>query len=393
MFRHQTVFVCFLAGLAVAQTPKAVMGTVTAFQPEQASFVVKADAGGPVTVKMLAETVVERVAPGGKNLKNAKPMQATDIAIGDKVLVRWMPNGTDARRIVVMSATEISKHDEADRQDWVKRGVAGVVTAKNGNDFTLRTRALPGGAAAAPGTIVTISEKTVFRRYAPDSVKFVDAKMSSLSEVSVGDQLRARGEKAPDGTKVTAEEIVFGTFLTKAGPVTAVNAEAREVTIKDLVTNKPLLVKFGADSQIRKFPDMAGMFGGGVPGGGAPGGPPASAPKPAAPQQGRPGPAPAGGMAMRPGGGTPDLSQMLDRLPPGKLEDLKAGDTIIVSSTKGATGDQVTAITLIANAGRLVQMAQAMSAPRPAGAQGAAGPSMAGLSTGLDTLNMPGMIP
>ena len=89
----------------------------------------------------------------------------------------------------------------------------------------------------------------------------------------------------------------------------------------------------------------------------------------------------------------PDISQMLDRLPPGKLEDLKAGDTIVVSSTKGATSDQVTAITLIANAGMLVQMAQAASAPRPAGAAGGGQrPSMAGLATGLDGLNMPGMI-
>src|SRR5713226_9080778 len=254
MLRYQTLVVCFAAitAAAIAQTaPKSVLGTVTAFQAEQAAFVVKGEAGGIVTVKMLPETVVERVAPGEKNLKNARPMQATDIAIGDKVLVSWMPNGTDARRIVVMAAAEISKHDEADRQDWVKRGVAGVVTAKNGSEITLRIRAMPGGAAGAPGTMVTISDKTIYRRYAPDSVKFVDAKKSSLSEVNVGDQLRARGEKAADASKVVAEEIVFGTFLTKAGPITAVNVETKEITIRDLVTNKPLIVKLGGDSQLK----------------------------------------------------------------------------------------------------------------------------------------------
>jgi hypothetical protein len=286
-----------------------------------------------------------------------------------------MPNGTDARRVIVMAATEISKHDDADKQDWIKRGVAGVVTAKKGDEITLRVRALPSAAAApTPGTTVTITEKTTFRRYAPDSVKFVDAKKSSLTEVNVGDQLRARGEKAADASKVVAEEIVFGTFLTKAGPITAVNVETKEITIKDLVTNKPLIVRLGGDSQLKKFPDMAGMFGGG--------GPPVAGAKPPA--------AAAPGM-MRPGG-MPDISQMLERLPATKLEDLKPGETIVVSSTKGATNDQVTAITLVANAGMLVQMAT-MSGARPAGAQGGSGPSMAGLSTGLDGLNMPGMIP
>ena len=228
--------------------------------------------------------------------------------------------------------------------------------------------------------MVTITDKTVFRRYAPDSVKFVDAKKSSLSDVNVGDQLRARGEKAADGSKVAAEEIVFGTFLTKAGPITAVNQETKEITIKDLVTNKPLIVKLGADSQLKKFPDMAAMR-------------PPGNPTPAAAGGGAPGGGPGGGPGMtRPGGGMPDISQMLERLPSTKLEELKAGDTIVVSSTKGATSDQVTAITLVANAGMLVQMAT-MSGARPAGAQGGSGPSMAGLSTGLDGLNMPGMIP
>lgn len=362
---------CFM--LAMAQTaPKAVLGTVTEFQPEQAAFMVKAEAGGSVTVKLLPDTVVERVAPGEKSLKNATPIKVTDIAVGDKVLVSWMPNGTDARRIVVMAATDIGKRDEADRQDWTKRGVSGVVTAKKGDEVTLRIRNAVGMPALT--AVVTIGEKTVFRRYAPDSVKFVDAKKSSAVEVSVGDQLRARGEKSPDGLKVTAEEIVFGTFLTKAGPITAINVEGREITIKDLVTNKPLVVKMGADSQIKKFPDVQTMMMGRGP----------------APQAG---PEAAGRGMITHSDKMPDLAQMLEHLPPAKLEDLKTGDTIVVSSTKGATADQVTAITLIANAGTLVQMAQAISGPRPAGAGAGSGPSLAGLSTGLDGLNMPGMVP
>jgi hypothetical protein len=49
---------------------------------------------------------------------------------------------------------------------------------------------------------------------------------------------------------------------------------------------------------------------------------------------------------MRSRGG--DMQQMLEHMPAIKLEDLKAGDAIIVSSTEGTDPGQVTAITLVA---------------------------------------------
>ena len=39
---------------------------------------------------------------------------------------------------------------------------------------------------------------------------------------------------------------------------------------------------------------------------------------------------------------------MIERMPALKLEDLKPGDAVIVSSTEGADPNQVTAITLVA---------------------------------------------
>ena len=85
---------------------------------------------------------------------------------------------------------------------------------------------------------------------------------------------------------------------------------------------------------------------------------------------------------------------MIERMPATKLEDLKPGDMVVVSSTKGAKSDEITAITLLANADMLIRMAT-MAAPgaRPQGAAGAAGPSLGGLSTGLDSLNLPGINP
>jgi hypothetical protein len=360
-----------LAALAlVAQTapPRSVLGTVTGFRAAAGEIDIRPDAGAPLTLKFTPEVQVQRVAPGEKDLRNAQPAQIADLAVGDRVLVSLTPGALQARRIIVMAATDIAKRNAADQQDWIKRGVAGVVTAKTGNEITLRLRSLRG----ETNPLVTVSEKTVYRRYAPDSIKFAEARSSSLAEISPGDQLRARGEKSEDGLKVTAEEVVFGTFLTKAGAITAVNAEAREITIRDQATNQPLTVKLVADSQLKRMRDVGAGAGPGA--GGAAGGPP----------------------MLRPGGSPPDLGQMIERLPAAELEDLKPGETVVVSSTKGARSDQVTAILLVSNAEALLRLA----APRPDGraARGdrggaGSGPDLGGLSTGIGGLELPGMGP
>ncbi len=359
----------FVAASVYAQTlPKAILGSITAFKAEDAVVVVKPDNTDAVNVKLTPETIFKRVAPGQNDLKNAADMKMTDMALGDRVLVSFKAGTAEAMRIVVMSATDITKRNEADRLDWTKRGVSGVVTAKTPTTVTLKMRGLTGETIAT----VTVDDKTGYRRYNSDSVKFADATISKLDEVSVGDQLRARGVKSEDGLKVTAEEVVFGTFITKAGTITAINPETKEVTIAELGTNKSLVIKFTADSQIKKMPNMAGMMmgrGGAPGGGGAPG----------------PGGPPAGGAPRM-----PDLSQMLDRMPGAKLDELKAGEKIVVSSTKGAKPDEITAIMLLGNADMLIQMAT-MPSGRGAGGGGVPGGGGMGMG-GLQTLDLPSMI-
>jgi len=355
----------FLCAAAFAQTtPKAIFGSIAAFKVEDATVVVKPDNAEAVSVKLTPETIFKRVAPGQNDLKNAADMKMTDMALGDRVLVSFKPATTEAARIVVMSATDITKRNEADRLDWTKRGISGVVTAKTPTMVTLKMRGLAGETIAT----VTVGDKTAYRRYNSDSVKFADASISKLDEVSVGDQLRARGVKSEDGLKVTAEEVVFGTFVTKAGTITAIDPETKEVTVAELGTNKPLVIKFTADSQIKKMPNMAGMMGRG----GAPGGP-AGVP-------------PAGVNRM------PDMSQMLDRMPAAKLDELKPGEKIVVSSTKGAKPGEITAIMLLGNADMLIQMATIPSG-RGAGGGAAMGAGGMGMGMGgLQSLDLPSMI-
>ena len=72
---------------------------------------------------------------------------------------------------------------------------------------------------------------------------------------------------------------------------------------------------------------------------------------------------------------------MIEMLPPAKLEDLKTGDTILVSSTKGARNDQITAIVFLANADALVQILASRAA-----ASGGPPPSLGGLAGSVTSI-------
>jgi hypothetical protein len=379
-FPYSRVGNCALLALCsyvlLAQVPERLVGTVSTIALEKATLDVKGQDGVPVTIHLTTETILQRVAPGEKSLKNAETIQVSDIAVGDKVLVNSDPATGMARRLVVMSATAINKHDEADKAAWTTHGISGRVVAKSGDDLTLRLRTLQGDTQAH----VLVSKDTGFRKYAADSVRFSDAKPSSLAEVRVGDQLRARGDKSEDGLKVTANEIVFGTFVTKAGTITAIDPEHKSVAIKELNTNKAFNVKLTADSQLKQMPNFAAMFGGGgMPGGGTPGGGSSSGP---------PNGAAAGARPPMGGGKAPDIAQMVDRMPTVGLDALKVGDTVVMSSTKGAVDNEYTAIVLLDNAEMLIRMATAQRSGGANGAAGAAGMQQAGGAQGMGGAGM-----
>src|SRR5260221_703021 len=91
------------------------------------------------------------------------------------------------------------------------------------------------------GSLVTVSlsDKTEMRRYATDSIKFSDAKPAGFTDLKVGDQLRALGDKSEDGLHFTPQKVVTGSFRTVAGTVTAVDAATGEIKITDLEKKQP----------------------------------------------------------------------------------------------------------------------------------------------------------
>src|SRR5579872_6300991 len=201
-----------LFGSALFAQTTSTVGVVTKIEPGSQQVVVKTDQGPEVTVTMQPNARYARTKPGETSLANACTIAITDIAAGDRVLARGKASDDQksvlATLIVVMSKGDIAQKQAAEKADWDKRGVVGMVTAASPTEIALNVRG-PGGVKPL---IVTPASNAVIRRYAPESVKFEDAKPSTLAEIKTGDQVRARGDKTPDGGKMTADEIVSGSF-------------------------------------------------------------------------------------------------------------------------------------------------------------------------------------
>ena len=304
---------------------------------------------------LLPENVrVLRIAPGETDLKNATPITLQDLQNGDRVLVQGKPaddgKAIVALRIVVMKQSDVAAKQQKEREDWQKHGIGGLVSAVDpaAGTVTISVTSLAG----SKKLLILTTKKTEIRRYAANSVKFDDAKPGKLADIQPGDQLRARGNKNDDGTEFTAEEIVSGSFRNIAGTVTAANTADNTLTVMDLLTKKPVVIKVAPDSQLRKLPQMMAqriamrLKGQSPPGAGAA---PANAAATSAPAQGASAPGgggpPGGGAGARPGGGG-DLQQMLLRLPAVTVSDFQKGDAVILVSTQG-NETEVTAITLV----------------------------------------------
>src|SRR5256714_5660107 len=282
LFLLVDISVCVVAGVRAqaTSTPPAqipgVIGEVKNIDTTANQMIVRAESGVLSTVILNDKTQYKRMAPGAKSLTGATDIALSDVGPGDRVWARWR-SGSDqktvpAAQLVVMSKADVAKKQESDRAEWRRRGVSGIVSSVNPStqEITVTSRSLAGQSQAV---IIPITDRVLMRRYAPDSVpKYSEAKPSKLEEVKVNDQLRALGDKSADGTHLTAEEVVFGTFKIAGGIVTAIDVATNTIKINDLTTKKPLTIVFKPDSVIRRLPQGAAMMFGGGMGPGGPGG-------------------------------------------------------------------------------------------------------------------------
>jgi len=351
------------AAAAFAQTAAKAVGTVKSVTGN--AVVITSDSGTDTTITFADSARIVRATPGQTDLKSAAGIQISDIQVGDRVFARGQfgNNGAlVASSVIVMKRTDIAQRQQGERDEW-RRGLGGIVKEVDVASGTITVA--NSLAASGKPIMVHVSPQTEVRRYSPDSVKFDDAKPSTLDEIKPGDQIRARGTKNPDGTEFTAQAIVSGTFRNISGTMVSTDAANNSVTVMDLITKKPVVVKVSSDSELRKLPPMvaarlamrlrggspdasvnSGTSGQGRPdsanggqahGGGNRGGwqgqssgTGGNSPGGRGTQGGEGG---SGGWRGGNSGGPPDFQQMLSRMPAIAISDLNKGDAVMVVTT------------------------------------------------------------
>jgi hypothetical protein len=256
-----------------------------------------------------------------------------------------------------MKKTDLDAQHQQDLQDWQKRGVDGIAKAVDPVAGTVTI------SARGKDVVLQTSKSTVVRRYAPDSVRFDDARPSTLQEIHSGDQVRARGDHNADGSEVTAEEIVSGTFHNIAGIINSVDASSSTLNVHDVLSKKNVIIKIAADSQLRQLPpEMAQMMAKRLKGAtaSAMSGVSSNSGPATNEQSARPTASSAGSGGSGAGGrsgGAPDLQRLINRAPATSVADLHKGDAVVILSTEGTAAAPSTAIELVSGVEPILQAA------------------------------------
>jgi hypothetical protein len=327
-----------------ASAPRSqVAGLVATIEAPDNRITVKTDKGDTVTITTSARTLILEMPPGETDVQKAVKMTISELSVGDRVVAIFRGAAdlktVEATSLVVRTKSDLDKISKTEQEDWQRRGTTGQVVSL---DPAAKTIALKAGQRSVT---VQASDQTDYHRYSPDSARFSDAKPSSFAEIKVGDQVRVLGNRSADGT-VKAERIAAGTFPQIAATIVSIDTAAGEMRVTDLATKKPLIIRVNSDSTMRKLdPTVAAMLARRYrPGGQGQAEGASDSPEGRGGQRG----GGTGGMSRGGGRGAGDIGQMLDRLPPLQLSELKRGDAIMVCTTMGTDPGRVTAITLLA---------------------------------------------
>lgn len=385
------------AGLPQAAATSKAVGTIKSISGN--SIVLTPEGGTDTNVVVQDGARLLQIEPGETDLKKATPLQLSDLQTGDRILVRGAV-GPDGKSILAASVIAMKKADLAakrthEQQEWQRHGIGGLVSAVDSTAGTIEVSTSALGANKS--VLVHVSKNTVLRRYAPGSVKFDDAAAAPIDQIKAGDQLRARGQRSADGGELTADEVVSGSFRNISGTINSIDAGTKTITVEDLTTKKPVVVKIADASQLRKLSApmaqriaarLKGGAGDAAQGGDAAGGRAGAGPGQASGSTSASGAgnastggarAPAGGSALeqKSGGDTAgqgggagaaggrggaggqggDLQQAITRMPASNLSDLQKGDAVMIVATSdnsGAAGG-VVAITLLSGVEPILQ--------------------------------------
>ncbi len=248
------------AGAAARPKQEQMIGEVVAIDATTGGVTIKTESGKTFSVNTSDQTSYLRIAPGERNLANAAKITRTDIKVGDRVLVRPTTGATSvegqpvlARQLIVVSKESLTARDEQRAREDARRRINGRITSINPQtkEITITARSRD----AMDSVVINASASNVrLLRYAPDSSRREDAQPISFSDLKVGDQLRAVGDRSSDGTHFTPEEIVTGAFTRTIGTVQSTDVAKNEITVKDDQSGKTFTIAIGQRSVLHRLP-------------------------------------------------------------------------------------------------------------------------------------------
>lgn len=198
-------FLVLLTNLAIA-AQSADVGIKTSFAGGEVASVDSAKIvlqtkDGVIEVTLAVATEYKRIPPETPTLKAAVAAAFADVGVGDKLLVTGAVSSNKkqipAKTIYILSKSDIAQKNAKEAEAWQKRGITGRATKIDfqNNQVTVAVREVTG----EKEIVVSPNENAKFLRYAPNSIKYSEAKSSNLKEIFVGDIVRALGDKSEDG--------------------------------------------------------------------------------------------------------------------------------------------------------------------------------------------------
>jgi len=377
-----------VSGQVDTTKPVTVSGTVKAVDGDK---LVVETAKGPMTLTIAVTAAVKKVPASNPSATAATPSSVSEIAVGDSVVVTALPTAdgklNPARTVLVISKSDLVAKEKARSDAWRTRGISGVVESVNSetNQITVK---VSGPMGATSNVVVNPKPTAKFLKYSPESIKYTDAKQSTLAGVAKNDSIKALGDKSEDGASFAAEEILTGSYQQVVGTVKSVDAANNEVVVSDLQTKKDVTISLAGTGVMKRFPvQFAERMAGRSAGQGATPGAGGQVRPQGQPGRGRPAGMGPGGMGGGGGmGGRGNLDDMIERFENVAIADLKVGEMIGVVASKSGPNSKVKAFKLLAGVEPFVRMAEMAAAGRGAGR----GQAQVGLQIpGLDGFGMP----
>ena len=122
-----------------------------------------------------------------------------------------------------MTKSAIAEKQQKESEQWKTRGISGRVTNLNfeKNEITVAVRNLTG----ETNVVITPKDNGKFLRYAPNSIKYSEAKIEQHQRKFLSAMSSAHSAtKVPTERSFKAEEIISGAFQTVGGKVKSIDA-------------------------------------------------------------------------------------------------------------------------------------------------------------------------